>query len=37
MAPYRHVSSKDELLVLMADVALGDPPDLPADGDWRSG
>ncbi|GAA3111100.1 TetR/AcrR family transcriptional regulator [Pseudonocardia yunnanensis] len=37
MALYRHVRSKDELLVLMADVALGDPPDLPADGDWRSG
>ena len=37
MALYRHVRSKDELLVLMADVALEDPPDLPADGDWRSG
>ncbi|GAA1185602.1 TetR/AcrR family transcriptional regulator [Pseudonocardia alaniniphila] len=37
MALYRHVRSKDELLVLMADVALGDPPDLPAGGDWRSG
>jgi AcrR family transcriptional regulator len=37
MALYRHVRSKDELLVLMADVAVGDPPDLPADGDWRSG
>jgi AcrR family transcriptional regulator len=37
MALYRHVRSKDELLLLMADAAQGDPPALPADGDWRSG
>jgi len=33
-ALYRYVSSKDELLVLVADRAWGDPPAL-ADGDWR--
>ncbi|MFD0199918.1 MULTISPECIES: TetR/AcrR family transcriptional regulator [Saccharothrix] len=37
MALYRHVDSKDSLLKLMADAALDDPPDLPADGDWRTG
>jgi AcrR family transcriptional regulator len=37
MALYRHVRSKDELLALMADAALEDPPDLPADVDWRAG
>ena len=37
MALYRHVSSKDELLVLMLDAALGPPPrlDPPAAG-WRA-
>jgi AcrR family transcriptional regulator len=35
MALYRHVKSKDELLVLMADAAVGLPPELP-DGDWRA-
>lgn len=37
MALYRHVKSKDELLLLMADAALEAPPDLPADlRDWRA-
>src|SRR5262249_26576635 len=36
MALYRHVASKDELLVLMRDVALGDPPALElVEGGWR--
>ena len=34
MALYRHVKSKDELLTLMGDAAMGNPPSLP-DGDWR--
>ncbi|MFD9706351.1 TetR/AcrR family transcriptional regulator [Lentzea sp. NPDC059081] len=34
MALYRHVKSKDELLALMGDAAMDDPPTLP-DGDWR--
>ncbi|MEV6239476.1 TetR/AcrR family transcriptional regulator [Lentzea sp. NPDC051838] len=34
MALYRHVKSKDELLALMSDSAMEDPPDLP-EGDWR--
>jgi AcrR family transcriptional regulator len=34
MALYRHVKSKDELLALMGDAAVEDPPALP-DGDWR--
>ncbi|GAA5197708.1 TetR/AcrR family transcriptional regulator [Microbacterium jejuense] len=33
-ALYRYVSSKDELLVLVADRAWGDPPALPQD--WRA-
>ncbi|MCE6997943.1 TetR/AcrR family transcriptional regulator [Saccharothrix sp. S26] len=37
MALYRYVDSKDSLLKLMADAALDDPPELPADGDWRTG
>lgn len=37
MALYRHVKSKDELLLLMADAALETPPELPSGGDWRSG
>ncbi len=37
MALYRHVKSKDELLMLMSDAALEDPPPMPADGDWRAG
>lgn len=36
MALYRHVKSKDELLVLMSDAAVERPPDLPT-GDWRLG
>ncbi|MET0233989.1 MAG: TetR/AcrR family transcriptional regulator [Kibdelosporangium sp.] len=35
MALYRHVKSKRELLMLMADAALSIPPALPQDGDWR--
>ncbi len=34
MALYRHVKSKDELLTLMGDAAMDEPPPLP-DGDWR--
>jgi AcrR family transcriptional regulator len=37
MALYRYVSAKDELVPLMLDVAIGDPPDPPADDEgWRS-
>jgi AcrR family transcriptional regulator len=36
MALYRYVTSKDELLVLMADTAMAAPPDLAeVTGDWR--
>src|SRR4051812_50195310 len=35
MALYRHVESKDELLLLMSDAALEPPPDLTPAGDWR--
>jgi AcrR family transcriptional regulator len=34
MALYRHVKSKDELLTLMGDAAMEEPPPLP-DGEWR--
>ncbi|WP_169734291.1 TetR/AcrR family transcriptional regulator [Hamadaea tsunoensis] len=34
-ALYRYVASKEELLVLLADRAWGEPPALPA-GDWRA-
>ncbi|MGW6279579.1 TetR/AcrR family transcriptional regulator [Kribbella sp. NPDC055071] len=37
MALYRHVKSKDELLVLMSDAAIQRPQPLPSDGDWRVG
>lgn len=40
MALYRHVSSKDELLVLMTDMAAGTPPDDAMTGtaeSWRDG
>jgi AcrR family transcriptional regulator len=37
MSLYRHVGSKDELLALMADFALGPPPRDPAPDDWREG
>ncbi|WCN79446.1 TetR/AcrR family transcriptional regulator [Micromonospora sp. LH3U1] len=36
MSLYRYVGSKDELLELMADAALGTPPNIPTD-DWRHG
>ncbi|CAL9500859.1 hypothetical protein SUDANB95_03410 [Actinosynnema sp. ALI-1.44] len=36
MSLYRHVGSKDELLTLMADHALGPPPEVTTD-DWRTG
>ncbi|MFC4137990.1 MULTISPECIES: TetR/AcrR family transcriptional regulator [unclassified Microbacterium] len=34
-ALYRYVSSKEELIVLVADRAWGEPPQLPS-GDWRA-
>ncbi|GAB2670689.1 TetR/AcrR family transcriptional regulator [Kribbella swartbergensis] len=37
MALYRHVKSKDELLVLMSDAALERPEPLPDGVDWRTG
>lgn len=37
MALYRHVRSKDELLALMVDAAMEEPPELPPGGDWRTG
>lgn len=38
MALYRHIGSKDELLVLMQDLAIGLPPDITADpDDFRAG
>jgi AcrR family transcriptional regulator len=38
MALYRYVGNKGELLALMVDAALGDPPDVPRPGqDWRAG
>ncbi|MCO1658916.1 TetR/AcrR family transcriptional regulator [Pseudonocardia humida] len=36
MALYRHVRSKDELLMLMGDAAVATPPDLSG-ADWRTG
>lgn len=36
MALYRHVRSKDELLLLMADAAFEQPPAEPVEGDWRA-
>ncbi|MET8306723.1 TetR/AcrR family transcriptional regulator [Micromonospora sp. NPDC005173] len=36
MSLYRYVGSKDELLTLMADAAMGAPPD-PRTDDWRDG
>ncbi len=35
MSLYRHVASKDELLVVMQDAAPGEPPELPPG--WRAG
>ena len=38
MSLYRHVSSKDELRMLMVDVAYGKPPSVPENGAlWRAG
>ncbi len=38
MALYRHVGSKDELLTLMQDFAIGEAPKIPVpEGDWREG
>jgi AcrR family transcriptional regulator len=37
MSLYRYVASKDELLALMVDAALGDLPDRPLDQAWRAG
>lgn len=37
MSLYRHVGSKDELLTLMVDAALGPPPALPDASCWRTG
>ena len=37
MSLYRYVASKDELLTLMVDSALGPPPEAPPEEDWRSG
>ena len=36
MALYRHVESREDLLVVMADEALGPPPDLGRRRTWRS-
>jgi AcrR family transcriptional regulator len=36
MALYRHVRSKDELLMLMSDAIVAEPPDLSGH-DWRAG
>lgn len=37
MALYRHIGSKDELLVLMRDLAVGEPPAIDDHGDFRLG
>ncbi|GAA1360926.1 TetR/AcrR family transcriptional regulator [Catellatospora chokoriensis] len=37
MALYRYVRAKDELLELMMDAAIGDPPPLDPDSGWRAG
>lgn len=37
MSLYRYVDSKDELIELIADRALGAPPDLSSDLPWREG
>lgn len=37
MALYRYVANKDELLLLMSDAGLDEPPSLPAGGSWRDG
>ena len=37
MALYRHVAAKDELLDLMVDAAIGQPPPVEPGGGWRPG
>ncbi|MFI6999284.1 TetR/AcrR family transcriptional regulator [Nocardia sp. NPDC050175] len=37
MSLYRYVDSKDTLLTLVSDRAIGLPPELPADVGWRAG
>lgn len=37
MALYRHVSGKEELLVLMSDAVAAELPGIPADSGWRAG
>jgi AcrR family transcriptional regulator len=37
MSLYRYVGSKDELLVLMRDHAIGEPPEISAETGWREG
>ena len=37
MSLYRYIASKDELLLLMSDAALTEPPAPPAAVDWREG
>jgi AcrR family transcriptional regulator len=37
MALYRYVATKDELVALMVDAALGPPPPLPEGVGWRAG
>lgn len=37
MSLYRHVPSKDDLLVLMVDAASAEPPDVSTAADWRAG
>jgi AcrR family transcriptional regulator len=37
MSLYRHLNAKDELLDLMVDHAIGQPPPLPPGRDWRAG
>jgi AcrR family transcriptional regulator len=37
MAVYRHISSRDELLLLMMDSALGPPPGLRTGESWQAG
>ncbi|RSM66684.1 TetR family transcriptional regulator [Amycolatopsis sp. WAC 01376] len=36
MSLYRHIGSKAELLELMTDFAIGDPPPVESTGDWRA-
>jgi AcrR family transcriptional regulator len=37
MALYRYVANKDELLLLMSDAGIDDPPALPSPVSWRAG